>query len=76
MHGLRLDFKVLKGLGFGEKPLAGGSRCKRCGTEVEVPVKSWTVKPKGKRNQPLYIQIYECPKCFYRWRVFKRLQAA
>jgi len=56
--------------------LAGGSRCKRCGTEVEVPVKSWTVKPRGKRNQPLYIQIYECPKCFYRWRVFKRLQAA
>lgn len=56
--------------------MTGSSKCPKCGTEVFMPVKSWTMRPKNKRGSALFIAVYECPnrKCRYRWRVVEKVE--
>ena len=48
------------------------AECPKCGTEVETPVKTWSIpsrKAKGKREKPETIMgIFECPDCSARFR--------
>jgi DNA-directed RNA polymerase subunit M/transcription elongation factor TFIIS len=64
-------FLSFDGLGSRDEVLTGSSKCKKCGTEVYAPVKKWSVKPKSRRNRPLLVTLYECPKCFHRWKVYE-----
>lgn len=48
--------------------MAGSSRCPKCGAEVRVPVKSWVMAPRRRDGAVLQIFLFECPKCFSRWR--------
>jgi len=56
--------------------LADSSKCRKCGMEVHVPVKVWTMKPKRRGGPALRIALYECPKCRSQWREVRKLQAA
>lgn len=45
--------------------------CPRCGTAVEVPVKTWAIpsrKPLREGEEPRLAGIFECPKCGVRFR--------
>jgi len=49
------------------------AKCPNCGTEVEKPVKSWTMKPKKRRGPTILIELYECPKCGTKFRTGKKI---
>jgi len=36
-------------------------RCPKCGAEVEKPVKTWQLAPKGRK--PVTIGLFKCPNC-------------
>jgi len=36
-------------------------KCKKCGTEVGAPLKTWVLAPKGRR--PVTMGLYKCPAC-------------
>jgi len=38
------------------------AKCPYCGTEVEKPIKSWTLAPKSKKSS-VTIGIFRCPNC-------------
>jgi len=45
--------------------------CPRCGTAVDVPVKTWAIpsrKPLKEGEEPRLAGIFECPKCGVRFR--------
>jgi DNA-directed RNA polymerase subunit RPC12/RpoP len=49
------------------------AKCPRCGYEVEVYMKSWTIKPKTRRNAPaLTITQWVCPKCGRKFRTYEK----
>ena len=52
--------------------MADSSKCPRCGAEVHVPVKAWTMAPRNGKPV-LRITMYECPKCLSRWREVLKL---
>ncbi len=35
--------------------------CPKCGFNVDNPVKTWVLAPKGKKSQT--IGLFKCPKC-------------
>jgi len=49
--------------------------CPECGGETFTPVKSWILAPKGRNGGRIRISIYECPRCFRRWRVREEVKA-
>mgnify|MGYP000194439455 FL=1 len=36
-------------------------KCPKCGTEVEKPIKTWQLAPKGRK--PVTIGLFKCPNC-------------
>ncbi|MHC1628859.1 MAG: chromatin protein Cren7 [Candidatus Nezhaarchaeales archaeon] len=37
------------------------ARCPNCGAEIEKPIKTWELAPKGKK--PITIGLFKCPGC-------------
>lgn len=37
------------------------AKCPKCGTEVESPMKTWTLAPKGRKG--VTIGLFKCPNC-------------
>jgi predicted RNA-binding Zn-ribbon protein involved in translation (DUF1610 family) len=50
------------------------ARCVKCGYNVEVPQKSWEIKPKTKPKAPrLKVSQFICPKCGTKFRTYQKL---
>jgi DNA-directed RNA polymerase subunit RPC12/RpoP len=51
------------------------AKCPNCGYEVEVYMKSWTIKPKTRKGNPptLTITQWVCPKCGRKFRTYERV---
>ena len=35
--------------------------CPKCGAEVEAPIKTWVLAPKGRKG--VVIGLFKCPRC-------------
>lgn len=56
--------------------MGDSSKCPKCGTEVHVPVRTWTMMPRKGGGALLRITLYECPRCLSRWREVMKVRAA
>lgn len=36
-------------------------KCPKCGADVEKPLKTWQLAPKGRK--PVTVGLFKCPKC-------------
>lgn len=53
--------------------MTGSDKCKKCGTEVVIPVKSWVLEPR-KGGAAFRVEYYKCPECSHRWRKLVRIK--
>jgi DNA-directed RNA polymerase subunit M/transcription elongation factor TFIIS len=51
----------------------GVVKCPECGFDVYMPVKTWILTPKTRNGAAVRISLYECPVCFYKWRLRESL---